>query len=110
VDGAATCSDRFSSGQRLIVKGRVSVSDYQSNGKKNSAFVVELRNFDAEGKLVTKANVRFQRLFTAQTVLEWFDFAKDVIPPEDAVASRLCVRFVESTGVAKVDWLSVTGG
>ena len=110
VDGSATCSDRFSSGQRLIVKGRVSLSDYQSSGKKNSAFVVELRNFDAEGKLVTKANVRFQRLFTAQTVLEWFDFAKDVIPPEEAAASRLCVRFVESTGVAKVDWLTVTGG
>ncbi len=109
-DGAATCSDRFTSGQRLIVKGRVSVSDYQSSGKKNSAFVVELRNFDADGKLVTKANVRFQRLFTAQTVLEWFDFAKDVIPPEEAVSSRLCVRFVESMGVANVDWLAVSGG
>lgn len=109
-DSAVVCSDRFPSAGRLLVHGRVAVDDYKSNGKKNSGFLVELRSFDASDHLVGTQQVRFQRLFVAQTVVPWFEFSKGVEAPDAAVISRVCARFTEATGKATIDWLSVNNG
>lgn len=94
----------------MIVKGNVSILDYVSGGKNNSGFVVELRSFDANNKLVSPAKVKFQRLFIGQTVLDAMDFSKDVSPPDAAVSSRVCVRFTEASGQALISWLGVYPG
>lgn len=109
-DNSVVCSDRFSVSGRVIVKGNLSLQDFKNGDKKNSAFIVEMRSFGADGKLVSPTKVRFQRLFIAQTVLDWMDFSKEVTPPDAAVASRICIHFADSTGQASFDWLGVYPG
>lgn len=110
-DGSVSCSERFVSGQRLIVRGRVQVTGIVLDpAKSNSAFIVEVRNYSADGKLLQTQSVRFQRVFVVETLVDWFEFSKDVKPPAETAFSRLCARFVEASGEAAVDWLSVSPG
>lgn len=109
-DATVVCSDRFAVSGRVIVKGNVAVEDFRAGEKKNSAFVVELRSFGEDGKLVSPAKVKFQRLYAVQTVLDWNEFSKEIVPPAAAVASRVCFHFADSSGSASLDWLGVYPG
>ena len=110
-DGSVSCSERFVSGQRLIVRGRAQVTGIVLDpAKSNSAFIIEVRNYSADGKLLQTQSVRFQRVFVVETLVDWFEFSKDVKPPTETAFSRLCARFVEASGEAALDWLSVSPG
>ncbi len=106
---AAACSQFLPLGPRGVARGRVKLSDIQTDGRDWTGFVAEVRAFNSAGGLVAAGTTPYTTVYTGKSVAEWKDFQFPFSTPGGAVSGKLCLRFVESTGTADVDWVAVSG-
>ncbi len=106
---ALACSDRFALVGPGTAKVRIKVDKVDSDARGWTGFVTELRAWDAAGALVSPAGAQYTTLDTAKAAGDWREVTAPFTPPAGAATGRICVRFVEATGVAAVDWVAVGG-
>jgi len=106
---AAACSQFMPLGPRGVARGRVKVSDIKTDARTWTGFVAEVRAFNSAGGLVAAGSTPYTTVFTGKTKGDWQDFQFPFSTPGGAVSGKLCLRFVESTGTADVDWVSLSG-
>lgn len=106
---AVVCTEPFPVGGKMLGRGRVRLTEAQAGGGAYSGFTAEVRSYDAAGALVSPSSSQFIPLQVWKAPGAWAEFEAPFTAPERAATARLCTRFVESTGVAEVDWLGVAG-
>lgn len=106
---AVVCSEGFSAATGMVGRGRVTVEAVTSDERPWTGFVAEVRTYDLVGGLVSPGGGAFTQLRTWRSPAAGEDFAVAFAPPSEATTAKLCFRFVESTGVAFVDWAGVGG-
>lgn len=104
---ALVCSDAFSVAPGMTVRGRVKVESVQTDARAWTGFVAEIRTYDMVGGLASAGATPFTLLKAWKTPGEWEDFDAPFAPPAGAANGKLCFRFVESVGVARVERASV---
>lgn len=107
---AVACSQFVPVGPRAVAKGRVKVEKVETDARPWTGFVAELRAYNSAGGLVSAGSTPYVTVTTFKQPGEWQEFAAPVAVPGGAVSAKLCLRFVESTGVAAVDWVSLQQG
>lgn len=106
---ALVCTEPFPVAGTMRGRGRVRLTEAQAGGGAYSGFTAEVRSYDAAGALVSPPGSQFIPLQVWKVPGAWAEFEVPFTAPERAATARLCTRFVESTGVAEVDWLGVAG-
>ncbi|MFZ5481557.1 MAG: hypothetical protein ACOZNI_32645 [Myxococcota bacterium] len=107
---ALACTQSFSVAPGMLFRGRMRLRDVASDHRAWTGFVAEVRTYDMIGGLASPPGMPFSTLRTWKEASDWAEFETAFAPPRGAVTGKLCFRFVESTGVADLDWLAVGPG
>lgn len=107
---ALACTEPFPAAGKMEAKGRARVKEIAAGGGAYSGFTAEIRSYDATGGLVPAPGSQYIPLNVWKQPGDWQEFQVGFTAPPGAVTGKVCVRFVESTGSADVDWLAVAGG
>ncbi len=97
------CSDPFAVAPGMRVRGRVKVESVQTDSRAWTGFVAEIRTYDMVGGLASAGATPFTLLQAWKAPTDWQDFEVPFAPPKGAANGKLCFRFVESVGVARVE-------
>jgi hypothetical protein len=106
---AVICSEGFAAASGMVGRARVKVREVESDARPWTGFVVEVRTYDLVGGLVSPGGGPFTLLRALKEPADWQDVAVAFAPPAEATTAKLCLRFVEATGDALVDWAAVGG-
>ena len=104
---ALACSERFAVGGTQTVKARLKLDKVKADARAWTGFVTEVRTWDAGGTLVSPPSGQYTVIDTARTKGAWREIDVPFAAPAGATEGSVCMRFVESTGAASVDWVSV---
>jgi hypothetical protein len=104
---ALACSEKFPVAGTQVLRARVKIEQVKADARAWTGFVTEVRTWDAAGALVSPPGAQYTTLDTARTAGDWREIEVSFAAPARAVEGRACVRFVESTGNAAVDWMAV---
>ena len=97
------CSDPFAVAPGMRVRGRVQVESVETDARGWTGFVAEIRTYDMVGGLASAGTTPFTLLQAWKAPGAWEDFDVPFAPPKGAANGKLCFRFVESVGVARVE-------
>lgn len=100
---ALACSESFAVAPGMVARGRVRVDTLNADPRPWTGFVAEIRTWDVLGGLVSPPGQAYTLLRAWKEPADWAPFAVPFAPPAGAVTGKLCFRFVEATGVARVD-------
>lgn len=106
---AVACSQPFPVVPKMVGRGRVRVRDVQPGPGPYQGFTAEVRNYDTKGVLVPGPGSQYVSLQVWRERSDWVEFGVPFTPPEHTDNAKICLRFVDATGEADVDWLGVSG-
>jgi hypothetical protein len=107
---AVACSQPFSVAPGMLFRGRLRIPELETDARTWTGFVAEVRSYDMIGGLASPPGMPFTTLETWKATSDWAEFEAAFAPPATAVTGKLCFRFVESTGLAELDWVAVGPG
>ena len=104
------CSQPFPVSGTMRAATRVRVTDITTDSRAWTGFTAEIRSYDAAGALVSPEGSQFLTLGVLRSKGAWQELGKPFAALPNAATAKLCLRFVESTGAAEVDWAEIGPG